>query len=261
MKWMSRLVALAVVLVVPPGLLAQTAAPSGRAAAVPDLSGLWDNSHLAFGNPFADDPTRGFIGPGDIPFFGFTKQGPEMLPWAAAKYKERRTNLVRGPWDRGNDDFDPIHSCFPHGPTRMFTAPRPFELRQLPDVVLLLFESDHWVRRVYLDGRGHPDGYPITWMGHSVGRYDGDSLVADTIGMRAETWLDTLGHPHSEALHVVERFRRLDPARLQIDFLFEDPETYARPWTGKKIFQRAPPSFEILEVVQCEEWLEMGTKQ
>ena len=67
-----------------------------------------------------------------------------------------------------------------------------------------------------------------------------------------------MGHPHSEALRIEERFRRTDPETLQIDLLFDDPETYVRPWTGKKIFKLAPPGFEVLEEVICEEWLEMG---
>ena len=99
------LFALALSLVLPLRATAQT----GTVTPWPDLTGIWDNSHIAFGNPIADDPDpEGFIGPGGIPFFGFSLEEPEMLPWAAAKYKERRTNLVRGPWDRGNDDFDPI---------------------------------------------------------------------------------------------------------------------------------------------------------
>jgi hypothetical protein len=98
-------------------------------------------------------------------------------------------------------------------------------------------------------------------MGHSIGRYNGDSLIVDTVGMHDQTWIDHLGHPHSEALHIEEQFRLLDHETIQIDFTFEDPKTYARPWTGKNLFKRAPANFDILEDVICEDWLEMGKKR
>jgi len=250
---------LAAALALLPGMPAQTSAQPGGAKAVPDLSGVWDNTRADInrGGP-SEGPPGGFLGPGNIPSFGFTLEEPEMRPWAAEKYTAARTGVVRGRWDRGVGALDPANRCFPHGPIRLFTIPRPWEIRQMPDVVFILYEADHWVRRIYVDGRGHPEGYPITWMGHSIGKYDNDSLVVDTVAMHDETWLDTLGHPHSEALHVVERFRRVDPTTLQIDFLFDDPETYIRPWTGKKIFQLAPKGFEVMEEVICEEWLKMG---
>jgi hypothetical protein len=240
------------------GIVFAQTAPKTGATTIPDLSGIWDNTHQDVNRGgAAAGPPGGFMGPGGIPTFGFTTEEPSMLPWAAEKYKAARTGLARGPLDRGRDDLDPTHDCFPYGPTRMYTTPRPWEIRQLPDVVLLIFEGDHWVRRVYMDGREHPDGYPLTWMGHSTGKYDGDSLIIDTVGMREGTWLDHMGHPHSDALHLTERLRRVDHDTLQIDLTFDDPKTYTKPWTGKKIFKLAPATFEILEDVICEDWLEM----
>ena len=124
--------------------------------------------------------------------------------------------------------------------------------------MLLLFEYDHWVRRIYLDAKGHPDGYPITWMGHSIGKYDGGTLVVDTVGMNDKTWLDSVGHPHSDALHLVERYRRLTHDTLEIQFLFDDPKTYTKPWTGKKILQLMPPGYRVMEHIACEDYLELG---
>ena len=258
----SLILAVAAALAFAPVSQAQTAGQSGAPKATPDLSGVWDNTHLDVrkGGP-ADGPPGGFIGPGDIPTFGFTKEEPAMTPWAAEIYKANRKGVIRGPWDRGNDEIDPTHSCFPYGPTRMYTTPRPWEIRQFPDVVLIFYEGDHWVRRVYMDGRAHPDGYPLTWMGHSIGKYDGDTLVVDSVALREQTWLDHIGHPHSDALHLVERFRRVDHDTLQIDILFDDPKAYTKPWTGKKIFKLAPPGYDILEDVLCKEWLEMGKKR
>jgi hypothetical protein len=136
---------------------------------------------------------------------------------------------------------------------------RIFELRQFPDEVLLLFDEDHWVRRIYMDGRGHPDGSATTWMGHSIGRYEGDSLVIDTIGINEKTWIDRLGHPHSNSLHLVERLRRVSQNSLEYEYTIDDPKTYKKPWTGKLMEDLLPPDFQILEGVLCEELLEKGT--
>ena len=256
---LTAIVVGAVLLAFSPVLFAQTAPQRGAGKAIPDLSGIWDNTHLRVGVG-GPGTGRSFIGPGDIPATAFTTEEPPMLPGAAEKYKAARTGIT-GPWAKGIDAVDPTLSCFPYGPTRMYTLPRPWEIRQFPEIVLLFYERDHGIRRVYMDGRGHPDGYPVTWMGHSIGKYDGDSLVVDTVGIHDQTWIDHLGHPHSEALRVVERFRRLDRETIQIDFTFDDPKTYTKPWTGKKIFKLAPPGFDILEDVICEDWLEMGKKR
>ena len=112
---------------------------------------------------------------------------------------------VREPNAKGLDARDPNASCFPSGPTRIFTIPRPFQIVQVPGLVLCLSEWNHSVRRIYTDRRGHPDGFPPSWMGHSIGEWDGDTLVVDTIVLRGETWIDSIGTPHSDALHIVYR--------------------------------------------------------
>jgi len=128
---------------------------------------------------------------------GELAEEPEMQPWAAEKYKAARVG--RGPNDFGRQDLDPTFAgCMPQGPTDlMLDQARIFELRQFPDEVLLLFDQDHLVRRIYMDGRGHPDGYSNTWMGHSIGKYEGDTLVVDTVGLNDKTRVDRVGHPHS----------------------------------------------------------------
>ena len=132
-----------------PLLIAQTGSSPAPPQSIPNLSGVWDNTHLDLhrGGP-SEGPPGGFIGPGDIPTFGFTREEPSMLPWAAERYAAARKDLPRGPWDRGKDALDPIHSCFPPGPTRAFTNPSPWELLQFADAVVLLFEFDHSVRRI-----------------------------------------------------------------------------------------------------------------
>ncbi len=233
-------------------LLAQTARQSGAVKSTPDVSGIWNRSvGRAAGGIFDDEA-------GGVPFLGFSKQEPSLQPSAMQIYQANRKGIT-DPRLKGRDDSDPSNSCFPPGPTRIFTAPLPFEIRQAADVVYILSEADHWVRRIYVDGRGHPDGYPSTWMGHSIGKYDGNTLVVDTADINEATWIDALGHPHSDALHLVERIRRLTPKALEYEVTIDDPKAYKKPWTRKVTQDLLPPSFQILEGVLCEELLQMGT--
>jgi hypothetical protein len=234
-------------------LLAQTAKPSGAATSIPDLSGTWNRSIGRTAPGILDNDAGG------VPFLGFTKQEPPLQPAAMQIYQANRMGITDAKL-KGRDDSDPSNSCFPPGPTRIFTAPRPFEIRQTAVEVYVLSEMDHWVRRIYMDGRGHPDGYPSTWMGHSVGKYEGNTLVVDTAAINETTWIDSLGHPHSDALHLVERFRRLNHETLEIEVTFEDPKVYTKPWTGKKVYQLQPSSFEFKEDVVCEEYRKPGLR-
>ena len=218
-----------------PGLLAQTAGQPGAAkataaASTPDLSGVWNQR-------------------GRISFFA----SPVMTPWGVEKYKGVRIGIT-DPGEQGLDYLDPVQACYPTAPARHLTLNRPFEIIQLPDRVLLLYEFQHERRVIYTDGREHPKGLKPAWMGHSVGRWDKDTLVVDAIGFREETWLDGLGHPHSEAMRYVERFRRVAQDTLEIEFTFNDPEAYTKPWGGKRVFQLRP-DWQILEHVNCEDYL------
>jgi len=235
-------------------LLAQPAKPPGAGASVPNLSGTWNRGvgHSAAG-VFEDEA-------GGVPFLGFTKQEPPLQPAAVQIYQSNRKGIT-DPRLKGRDDIDPSSSCFPPGPTRIFTIPRPFEIRQTADVVYILSEMDHSVRRIHMNAREHPDGYPSTWMGHSIGKYEGNTLVVDTVAINETTWIDALGHPHSDALHLVERIRRPNHDTLEIEVTFEDPKVYKMPWTGKKVYQLQPPSYELKEDVICEEYRKAGLRK
>ncbi len=239
-------------LAVTPGLLAQSAPRSGTAKA--DLSGIWNRRAVSdrFGT-LADDP-------GGVPFLGFGKGVPPLRSEGMDKYKANRQGIAEAR-AKGRDDLDPLSSCFPPGPARIFTLPRPFEIRQTPDTVYILSEFDHVVRRIYVDGRVTPDGYPSVWMGYSIGKYEGDTLLVDTTAISDQTWIDSLGTPHSEDLHLTERFRRVNQNTLEIEFTFDDPKTFTKPWTGKKVFQLQPPGFEMKEHVICEEYRKLGLRK
>ena len=169
------------------------------------------------------------------------------------KYKAHREGIT-DPSAQGLDHLDPVTFCFPVGPTRAMMQ-RQFQIVQLPKEVLILFEWDTLVRRIHMDGREHPENWPFGWMGHSIGRWDGDTLVVDTIGLNDKTWLDGIGTPHSDRLHVVERFRRVNQDTLEVEFQFEDPKAFTKSWGGKKVYRPGP---EILDHVTCEENLQIG---
>ena len=260
----STLVALAL-LATSPAMQAQTSAKPGpgAATAIPDLSGNWEPHRQV---PVTAETAlcgirvvcNGLLGVAGAPMAEKPEE-PEMQPWAEEKYKAARVG--RGPNEFGRQDLDPtFSSCMPQGPTDlMLDEFRIFELRQFPDEVLLLFDQDHLVRRIYMDGRGHPDGYTSTWMGHSIGKYEGDTLVVDTVGLNDKTRIDRAGHPHSDALHFVERIRRVSPKALEYEVTIDDAKAYKKPWTRKIVQDLLPPGFQILEGVLCEELLEMGT--
>ena len=115
----------------------------------------------------------------------------------------------------------------------------------------MFFEFNHFVRQIYTDGRKHFTDLGPTWMGDSIGAWQGDTLVVDTIGFNDKTWIDRMGHPHSEDLHVVERIRRVSQDTLQIDLTINDPKAYTKPWGGRLNFQLRP-GWNITELV-CED--------
>src|SRR2546427_429563 len=114
---------------------------------------------------------------------------------------------------------------------------RPMEIIQLSNEVIMMFEYARLVRHIYTDGRPHDKFLdPPLWMGDSIGKWEGDTLVVDVIGFNDKTWLDRIGHPHSDALHVVERIRRVDHGTLEDDITIDDPKAYKKPWTIQSTF-------------------------
>jgi len=107
---------------------------------------------------------------------------------------------------------------------------------QIPGRVIMFFEYDHFVRQIFTDGRQHPKDLIPSWMGDSIGTWEGDTLVVDTVGFNDKTWLDGEGHPHSDELHLVERIRRVSHDALTIDFTIDDQKAYTKPWVSHTIF-------------------------
>jgi hypothetical protein len=167
----------------------------------------------------------------------FTPNDPPLQPWAAERYRTAKPGY--GPHASANPQ-DPVLNCLPPGVPRILLMPFPMQIAQVPGEVLMIFEYDHFVRAIYTDGRPHPKDLDPTWMGDSIGKWEGETLVVDTIGFNDKTWLDMVGHPHSDALHLSERIRRADHNTLQDDVTIIDPKAYTEPWTGQQIFVLRP---------------------
>ena len=192
-----------------------------------DLSGLWKANNGKYLFNLAAD-----LAPGEAPF----------QPWAAEVYKQRVDNLGK---DR------PSARCIPHGvPDEVAVAGYPFKILQTPGLVIILYEEFEHFRQIFTDGRALPKDPNPTLLGYSIGRWEGDDLIVDTAGFSDVSWLDDPGHPHTEALHVTERFHRPDFGHLEIRVTIDDPKTYTRPWSANESFTFLPDT-EILENI-CE---------
>ena len=216
-----------------PSLFAQTARPSGGTTAQPDLSGIWQEDRV----------------PGGVPPGVFTKEEPPMLPWASERSRIRN----RGTRQEVDDpSFYPY--CMPRTFPRVYNFDPSIEILQTANRIYMIFEHDHQVRRIFLDGKKHLEGWGRTWMGTSYGRWDGDTLIVETdniLSLNGNAWFDREGHPFTDALRVTERIRRTSQETLRIDFLFEDPGTFTRPWTATKIL-RLKPNLEVIESDYCQ---------
>ena len=204
------------------------AAKNRSASATPDLSGVW----------FIPEYHRTLLPNEDPPF----------QPWAEVLLKKRDVENNTADPDSGPD---PIERCFPPGVPRIMLQPFPWEIVQAKDRVVMIFEYQALTRQIFMDGRGHPKDLDQTYMGHSIGKYEGDTLVVDTIGFNDKTWLDPMGLPHSDALHVIERLRRVDHDTLQVDYTIDDPKAYTKTWTAQRIF-KLHPDWQIKEYVCAE---------
>jgi hypothetical protein len=146
---------------------------------------------------------------------------------------------------------DPDANCTLSGVPRIDLGPQPFKILQSPDEVVILYEAYTTFRQVFTDGRPLPADTQPSWMGYSVGKWDGDTLVVETSGFNDKTWLDPAGTRHSESLHVTERFHRRDTSHLDIKITVEDPKTLPRPLTYNE-HARLMPATELHEFICLE---------
>jgi hypothetical protein len=159
---------------------------------------------------------------------------PNLKPWARAVMKRENDKVLAG-----GIGYTPRSSCMPAGvPAFMlFPVVEPIYFVQTPKQVTIVFSGDAQVRRIYLDVP-HSEHPKPSWYGESVGHYEGDTLVIDTIGLNDKTYLDNYRTPHSDKLHVVERWKLVDDMTIQVAFTVDDPDTFNAPWTATYGFRR-----------------------
>jgi hypothetical protein len=197
-----------------------------------DLRGIW----MPQGR-FIFDIASG-MKPDDIPY----------QPWAKALYDSRQAN---------ESIDDPVGHCIPAGVPRADVVPYPWKLLQLPDEFVILYEAVHGFRQIFMDGRAMPKDPNPTWMGYSVGRWDGDTLVVETAGFNDKGWLDNAGRPATDALHVTERLTRKNIGQLTLAITIDDAKAYTKPWMVNETF-RLLADTDLLEYVCNENNKDLG---
>ena len=225
--------------------------PARTADGKPNFNGIWQalttanwdvQSHAAQAGPMvplgavgAEPAGLGIVEGEEIPY----------LPAAAAKKKENYTNRLQ---------LDPEVKCYLPGVPRANYMPFPFQIVQTPQYILMAYEYANAVRTVYMKDPGPP---PVdSWMGQSVGHWDGDTLVVDATGFNDSTWFDRAGNFHSDQLHVVERYRLRGPDVILYEATIEDPMVFSKPWKiSFPIYRRLEKNVQILEF-KCQEFVE-----
>ena len=199
--------------------------PQGK----PDLSGIWRNTQPArlpeFGTPAPPrDPNQPPTGLDQFRDIGTgLKDGLPLTPWAADLKKKRMADFSKD---------NPDAHCLPMGNMQFHTHPQPRKIVQTPQLIVILYEGNAGIRQIFLDGRPLPNpGAEPWWYGYSTGKWDGDTLVVETVGFRDDVWLDINGSPLTGAGKMTERFRRVNYGSLEIEITVEDPKAYTKPWT------------------------------
>ena len=208
-------------------------APTPRAAnGKPDLSGTWEYLRQrprvdvgiggAGGTPLPDGSVPNILNQFWDISYGMTEPLP-FQPWAAELRKTRMAD---------NQKDNPDAHCLPIGFMQLHTHPQPRKIVQTPSLILMMWEANYGLRQIFLDGRPLPNNDPEPWWdGYSIGKWEGDTLIAETRGLRDGGWLDVVGSPFTDAAKVTERFRRLNFGNLEIEVTVDDPKAYTKPWS------------------------------
>ena len=229
------LVAMAVVSAVPAAGQTSSYTAPRTADGQPDLQGIWQVLNTAAWdiedhNASLGVPAGRAVVEGD---------GIPYQPWALEKRQENYANRAM---------LDPENNCLTSGIPRITYMPYPFQIVQQADKVNILYEYNHSLRHIYMNGNPHPEGPINWWMGDSRGSWDGETLVVDVVHFTDQTWFDRVGNFHSEALHVVERYTPTGPDHLLYEVTIEDPAVFTRPWTmSMTLYRRMESTPELLE--------------
>jgi hypothetical protein len=212
-------------------------APAPRLAdGKPDFSGVWN-------------PPTGYL----RDLTKDLKEPAPFKPWAKQVYDERAAGLH---WRE-----EPDANCLPQGVPKVLLAPAPWRMVQTPDRIFFVHEAFNLWWQAFADGREFIPTADITptWHGYSTAKYEGDTLVVDSRGFNGKVWLDQLGKPSTEALHVTTRFRRKDFGHMDIRVTIDDPEAYTRPWTVN-VEVSLSPNAELMEFICLENEKDVGRR-
>ena len=234
------LAVLGAVLSLAPNTFAQSDKPSvsGKSSETPsalshDLSGVWMQ--------YPDGIVEGVPGMNAVD----ANVRPPLTPWGQARFDAAKP-LV-GPRAVAGQENAPILRCDPDGPPKLLNLPNPFEIVQIPGRMFMFFELGHVWRTIWTDGRPLPKDPDPTWLGYSVGRWEGDTLVVETIGFNDKQWDDSFGNPRSEQTHLTERYRRLNHDTLEMQIIIDDPKAYTKVWVSPPKLHKLEPGWEIAE--------------
>ena len=206
-------------------------APAPRAASgKPDLSGVWQIEPTPpeeMKRLFGDLSVENVLGDSSV---AYSKYLVNILADFKPQDQPMRPEFVAVMRGRSKEVY-PLTRCLPVGVPADDVLPGPFKMIQTPELIVVRNEYENTFRQIYTDGRKPPADPDPLWLGYSVGKWEGDTLVVDTIGFNDRTWLDGIGHPHSDALHVTERFHRRDFGHLDMQVTIDDPKVYTKAFS------------------------------
>jgi hypothetical protein len=239
--WLAgALAVLGVILAFAPILSAQTGqvsgtrqAPAATSALSHDLSGVWMQ--------YPDGDVPGVPGMNAVS----NRTRPPLTPWGQTKFDAAKP-LV-GPRAIPGVENNPELRCEPDGPPKLLNLPNPFEIIQIPSRMLMFYELGHIWRTVWTDGRPLPKDPDQSYLGYSVGKWEGDTFVVETIGFNDKLWDDSYGNPRSDATHLTERYRRLNHDTLELQIIIDDPKAYTKTWVSPPKLHKLEPGWEIAE--------------
>jgi hypothetical protein len=227
---MGLTVVLASGLVLPFAALARGQQPAKAPAPKRDLSGVWQLK----GTGGAEAPAP-------------EKDMPPMTPWAQVRFDAEKPGYGSRGVAGGND---PILQCDPAGFPRIMYLPTPFQFVEAPGRMLQFFEREHEYRSIWTDGRSLPKDPDPTWYGYAIGHWEGDdTFVTEASGFNDRTWLGATGYPHSDQMHITERYQRVDHDTILYNITIDDPQAYTRPIVGPQRIYQLRPKAEIQELV------------
>jgi len=226
------------------GLPTKTEARDDGPAPVRDLAGVWTRIR----------PEGKFYSNS-----GWTPEAPALTEWGQERFATAKDSNA-GSFSLAETNDPVLTRCYPPGVPRVYFHPYPFEIVYTAKEMIVLYEYDHTIRRVYVDGRRNPEDPVMLWLGNSVGEWQDDTtFVVTTVGIDERTWLDRSGYQHSDQLKVTEIFNRIDNLNLEIQIVMEDPVALAEPWVAETLYYRlAPSNWELSEISCSGDYLDFG---